>query len=662
MNLHGSKKPSKTLDIGFNGVSLSTDSLGTILQISVFHPEHGVVLAEPYEQFDGSRFRDTPYVREYRARMLKSIETSTRGFGICFDVQVQNVQVDLDGLGRARISYSTSDGFLITTSLQISRDAGVIQSSEITSTTSSTANVRYTMNLGVSVNRASYGQLTEGGPIPIPPSENRVGLQNHGQDVVVVNPHLSAHLQGCLKSDGKPVDLRGDIEEKVFHNAPVAGDFSRMLEVPAKESRRLMARFTLRPGTTCQTFSDDEITLSVGLPSIWPTSETTGRFIVRRNLEYILGNCSIPLSPLRGVVCLITDHVALPLGWMRDNYWQVRFLMDVHRNLDDLADERTAKAYLQMIRDTIKGHLVWIYRYAQRPHQYWHRSYLTTGRPKDGAVFQLDQQCYPLLEICDFWETFPEEQDLVQSILSEDVIFQVLSLIESKKDQSTGLFATDETPGDDAVEHPFHFSSHVLLWHALSKLAKLTSQLPNCSQLCRRLRVLADDVRVATVKHFLCLDPDRGKTSFAYLVDGQSHRTFYHDANDLPTLFAPVWGFVKTDIERQAWHNTMEFAFSVANDGGYYGDGPFGGLGSVHTRDPWPLGYFQSWRYAQMTGNIQEESAAWRKICGCMLWDGLFSEAVDGQTGECTSKAWFSWPGSMIGSRLLQPGVRERYL
>lgn len=30
MNLTGSRKPSKTLDVGFNGVSLSTDSLGTV--------------------------------------------------------------------------------------------------------------------------------------------------------------------------------------------------------------------------------------------------------------------------------------------------------------------------------------------------------------------------------------------------------------------------------------------------------------------------------------------------------------------------------------------------------------------------------------------------------------------------------------------------------
>lgn len=337
-------------------------------------------------------------------------------------------------------------------------------------------------------------------------------------------------------------------------------------------------------------------------------------------------------------------------------------MIDVYQNLNELADARVGRSYSQVIKDTVKGHLIWIFRYAQRPHQFWHRSYLTTGRPKDGALFQLDQQCYPLLEICDFWETFPEEQGTVEEIMSTNVIDQVLNLIESRRDPATGLISTDETPADDAVEYPFHFSSHVLLWHALSRLAKMSAELAQSSRLKKRVTQLAEQVRASTMKYFLCLDKQPERPVFSYLVDGHGNRSFYHDANDLPTLFAPTWGFVQSDIEKQAWHNTMDFAFSAENEGGYYGEGMFGGLGSVHTRGPWPLGYFQGWRYAQMTGDTSRESDDWRKICGAMLWDGTFSEAVDSHTGECTSKAWFSWPGSMIGSGLLQPGIRERYL
>ncbi|EXJ65299.1 hypothetical protein A1O7_01640 [Cladophialophora yegresii CBS 114405] len=518
------------------------------------------------------------------------------------------------------------------------------------------------MDFGISVNRASYGQLTEGGPIPIPSSENKFRTTRDRQGFVITNTPLGAHLRGCHESDGQSVDTQNASHEETFVNCPVVKKYAGCLEIPPRGTRVLTAKFILQPGIVPHTYRDTKYPQRVGLPKLWSTREEAGRFIVRRNLEYILGNCAIPVPPSRQAVCLLTDHVALPLGWMRDNYWQVRFLIDTYLNLEDLTYPSNAEEYGQVIKATVKGHLIWVFRYAQRPHKFWHRSYLTTGRPKDGPVFQLDQQCYPLLELCDVGENFPEEHELVEEILRSDAVSQVLDLIETKRDVRTGLFPTDETPGDDAVEYPFHFSSHVLLWHSLSRLAKVAAHFMAGSAFETRLTTLAVAVRTSTLDHFLCPDPATGKQVFSYLVDGAGQRTFYHDANDLPTLFASSWGFTGTDSEEQAWHNTMHFAFSTANEGGYYAGGAFEGLGSVHTRNPWTLGYFQQWRYAQMSGDRHAEAIAWNKICGVMLWDGMFSEAVDGHSGEVTSKAWFSWPGSMIGSGLLERGNRERYL
>lgn len=74
----------------------------------------------------------------------------------------------------------------------------------------------------------------------------------------------------------------------------------------------------------------------------------------------------------------------------------------------------------------------------------------------------------------------------------------------------------------------------------------------------------------------------------------------------------------------------------------------------MHTRGPWPLGYAQEFVYACQMGDEVKREDAWRRIKGSMFWDGLFPEAVDGETGDCVSKAWFSWPGAMIGSALLR--------
>lgn len=250
----------------------------------------------------------------------------------------------------------------------------------------------------------------------------------------------------------------------------------------------------------------------------------------------------------------------------------------------------------------------------------------------------------------------------MKSILAEETITSVLSIIESHQDLSTGLYSTEETPGDDAVEHPFHFSSHILLWHTLSCLAKalLILEFTSGTFNSTMLRQKAQDIHKSIIKHFVARNPATGTTMFAYLTDGAGTHTFYHDANDVPTLFIPDWNFVTSDSsEYELWTRTMEFGLSPRNSRGFFSDGPYGGLGSVHTRGPWPLGFAQEFIYANITGDLAAARDAWRRIQGSMFMDGLFSEAVDAETGECTSKAWFSWPGSVIGRALLRFGLPE---
>ncbi len=93
--------------------------------------------------------------------------------------------------------------------------------------------------------------------------------------------------------------------------------------------------------------------------------------------------------------------------------------MLARRHLARLVTPSAAKYYRNAMDHTIKGHLEWVFRLDERPHKLWHRLILVTGRPKDGPVFQLDQQCYPFLEVCDYLEEFPEEKGFVAGLLSE---------------------------------------------------------------------------------------------------------------------------------------------------------------------------------------------------------------------------------------------------
>ncbi|KAH8772372.1 Six-hairpin glycosidase-like protein [Hyaloscypha finlandica] len=339
------------------------------------------------------------------------------------------------------------------------------------------------------------------------------------------------------------------------------------------------------------------------------------RLIIKGNLSYILRNCAIPVGS--SATCLITDHVALPLGWNRDNYWQVRYLLDIYQHMNRLLDASTAQ-----------------------------ESYLATGVPKDRSIFQLDQQCYPILELCDFLHNFPSEVDLVKSILTEETIPSILSILELHRDPSTGLYSTEETPGDDAVEHPFHFSSHILLWHTLARLAKTLSKLkfasgtlnPEC------LKKKAEQLQTSTLRHFVACNPATGTTMFAYLTDGAGVHTFYHDANDLPTLFIPTWRFADpSSPEHALWTRTMEFGLSPLNTDGFFPQGPYGGLGSVHTRGPWPLGFAQEFIFASLLGDRAAIEDAWRRIRAVCSW-----------TGFSVKPAWFSWPGCVISSALIK--------
>lgn len=314
--------------------------------------------------------------------------------------------------------------------------------------------------------------------------------------------------------------------------------------------------------------------------------------------------------------------------------------------------------YSKQIHASIRGHLIWVFQKAQRPHGYWHRSYLANGIPKDGPVYQLDQQCYPILELVDFYKQFPHERDFVKSILESNTIIEVLHNLQRHYDSTLGLYKTEETPGDDAVEYPFHFSSHVLLWHTFHNLSELYRSYSDITNLnCAELEKLAEQIRTATLKHFVTTCHQTGDVVFGYLTDGHGTHTFYHDANDIPTLFAVDWKFINTPELQRIWAHTMNFGLSPLNKDGFYPDGEFGGLGSVHTRGPWPLGFAQEYIYASIRSDTVAKQDAWRRIQGSMFWDGLFPEAVDCHTGDCVSKAWFSWPGSMIGSALLRFGL-----
>ncbi|MBW3604493.1 MAG: glycoside hydrolase family 125 protein [Actinobacteria bacterium] len=246
---------------------------------------------------------------------------------------------------------------------------------------------------------------------------------------------------------------------------------------------------------------------------------------------------------------------------------------------------------------------------------------------KDPA-FQLDQQCYPLLELAEAVRRWPHERRLAPYI---DAVPAVLRAIRARQAPTAALFATEETPADDPLRLPYHFSSHVLLWHTLRHLADALAD--------RALTRMADAVAAATREHFTVRH--RQQTLFAYAIDLAGDRRIYHDANDLPTALAVDWGFCGADDP--VWQATMAFAFSEDNTG--WTPGRYGGLGSDHSAGAWPLGDVQELAYRHAVGDTVRERQVLQRLVATAAWDGALPEARDPNSRAIVSRHWFAWPG-----------------
>jgi meiotically up-regulated gene 157 (Mug157) protein len=205
-----------------------------------------------------------------------------------------------------------------------------------------------------------------------------------------------------------------------------------------------------------------------------------------------------------------------------------------------------------------------------------------------------------------------------------------------------GLLPSDENPADDSACFPYSLSTQILFWHTAQRLALRADQLETRSDFaaaaCGARRAIEDNFAV---------DGPLG-AQWAYEVDLAGGRRLYHDANDVPTALAPLWGFCERFDRR--WTATMRYAFSDRNPG--YCRGPLGGLGSLHTAGTWPLGDIQEWVLKTMLGDEEGSMKVLSRLVSIASSDGLLPETYDPRTGRWLARHWFAWPGALLGALL----------
>jgi uncharacterized protein len=317
-------------------------------------------------------------------------------------------------------------------------------------------------------------------------------------------------------------------------------------------------------------------------------------------------------------VCLLTDHRLLPLGWIRDAYYQAALLLSGGRD------------------DLVAAHLRWTWLRAERRAARWMRSYLPTGAAKD-ARFQADQQLYPLLELVDYVAATGSLPTITDRSWDDLVSSAWLAL-----PVHDGLVWTEENAADDRAELPYLAPAQLLRAHTAGRLAALTAAGHLSTGI--DFAAAAGESRQVLADRFVTDGPDG--PMWAYALDADGRARHYQDANDLPTALAPLWGLCPPDDP--VWQATMRFAFSPANPG--FAPGPAGGLGSVHTPGTWPLGDLQEWVWAGASGDWPRVVRVLRRLLNAAYPDGMLPEAYDPVTGAPSARPWFAWPGAALGA------------
>jgi hypothetical protein len=343
--------------------------------------------------------------------------------------------------------------------------------------------------------------------------------------------------------------------------------------------------------------------------------------LTSRALAYVRGCTALRLAGDERAI--LTDHRILPLSWTRDAYFQALLLL--------AADGEGGGD-----RARVADHLRWLWRRCRRPDGRWARSHHANGEPKDLA-FQADQQLFPFVELADHWRLVGR---LPEGVDWADTVPLAWEAALSAVDPAVGLIGSDENAADDRAELPFIAASQILLWYTAMRLAEpgLAAEVGLGSA---HLAATAAGVRQAFSRHLAV----GGR--WAYATDGRGRTVSYHDANDLPTAIAPLWGFCAADDP--AWRSTIAFAFSEANPA--FVPGPWGGLGSTHTPGSWTLGDVQAWLVARAIGDEAGADQAIRRLEAAAFADGMLPEAwVMGTDGPMRTRQWFAWPGAALGS------------
>ncbi|MGJ3239834.1 MAG: glycoside hydrolase family 125 protein [Anaerolineae bacterium] len=590
----------KPLDFGGGGITGSVNLDGRFIAINTYHPEHGYITLTSIPPFTDADRYDQAKVRAYR----KSLVTN-EGFGLQFEQEIIKREYFLIEDAVPFIRFTLADGTIAECVSCWLQRIGMYQFWKFSS------NQVYAQTTGhIWIQRAAYTQLTEGGIINMP--SNLTQVKKIASNYVIIE-NIS------LEREFRIYGVNSDIDE--LQNGL---HFQQNHSIESEEF--LFGVMTNQRNVASDVAPQNDF--------FWQHFiETIGeQYFVKLPDQSLVIN----RAATYGRYCengMLTDHMILPLVWTRDSYYVVRAIDNYHKSTEN--SYPVAPSHIKFLFLTL-----WRGTYCKSGRQpiafAWGRAFMRNGMPKDNKSFQLDQQLYPFLLLAEY---LLETGSLY---FAKDYIHEVKQLFFLLNDalynqQKQGLYPTDETPADDDIPLHFHFSTHILLWHTMKKLRIIYSGMWEGAK--SKFEREIEKVEKAVPKYFIT--EHKGKKIYAYATDGEGNFYLYHDANDIPLVMMPLWGFC--DKDNEIWLNTIEFAFSDDNPGFYDGV-----LGSVHSPAPWSLGDAQELIFCKVVGDRDRYQRVWERVEKVAQWDGALPEAYNISDYSVYSRHWFAWPNAMI--------------
>lgn len=594
----------KPVDVGNGRVCASFGIDAAWLSVSVPHPTIGMVELVGGTPFDAALDGDPAAVRDHRTRLCEADSSFLRASAVKAEL------TGIDGTPRWRVQGPSWDSEVTVVAAPGHR--AVTQLWRIQPHAAGGVRLVFAGR----IDRPSYAEITPIGPRPptLGPNQQhasgpRLTVTAPGT-VPLVSAVVTADVDGSDTAEWSTTDA--DPELSVGWDgatAPVELRVTVTLDVDA-----------------------EPVPADAGPLIPRPTHQTAGRDVLAGvtdgALRYVLECTAIDLDESH--CCILTDHRLLPLSWTRDAYYQGALILAC-------ADDAPAGV------DRVERHLAWLWGPGRDADGVWQRSHFTTGQVKDPA-YQADQQLYPLLELVDFRRTtgrWPgghrDWGELVRTVWSR-----------LPRDPNR-LLPGEENPADDPSTLPYLLSSQLLLVYTARRLAEWEAELGLADL---GFSSDADATMAAVQAAFTGVGP--AGPQWAYESDGRRGRRLYHDANDVPTALAPMWGLCEPDDPW--WQGTMRFAFSADNPG--FVTGRHAGLGSAHTPGVWPLGDAQQWASAMVTGDVESAGRVLDRLRFVVSDDGMLPETYHPDTGGWMARPWFAWPGALLG--VLDRSLRAR--